>query len=57
MSPKTLQSSTRVGRRVGTVTLLLGGFAAFAQLSMDCTAGVSHLVDDLDTTPPPYSSR
>ncbi len=47
----TVQSSTLDGRRLATLTLLLGGFAAFAPLSMDLyLPAFPHLVDDLDTT-------
>ena len=47
----TMQSSTLVGRRLATLTLLLGGFAAFAPLSMDLyRPAFPHLADDLDTT-------
>ena len=47
----TTQSSTLVGRRLATLTLLLGGFAAFAPLSMDLyLPAFPQLADDLDTT-------
>jgi MFS transporter, DHA1 family, multidrug resistance protein len=39
------------GRRLATLTLLLGGFAAFGPLSMDLyLPAFPHLAEDLDTT-------
>lgn len=47
----TVQSSTLGGRRLATLTLLLGGFAALAPLSMDLyLPAFPNLADDLDTT-------